>query len=297
MSIQHKLTKWLCVLWLGSVLPCTASTARAQDEDFGEDETPARTDAGDAESESEASESEAKPEGSEKPASEAPTGPGVSVQPYAGIGMAMRSFSRPTSLGLQKLAASAVPGAEVGLTVVAWPEEPFSLGFNLAYQTALGFTVTESPPFALQNHVRARSERVALDIAPTWHFGALNVGVAIGASARVLWPEAHLLMTPGYSLIGPHARLELTARFNERLTVRIAPEGQWIVLIDQDLKATGVSSQGMAVGGEAAVNITVSDHIQVGVNYRESHALISTNRNTQFQDVERYLTLRGTGSF
>ena len=48
MSIQHKLTKWLCVLWLGSVLPCTASTARAQDEDFGEDETPARTDAGDS---------------------------------------------------------------------------------------------------------------------------------------------------------------------------------------------------------------------------------------------------------
>ena len=173
----------------------------------------------------------------------------------------------------------------------------FCRSSSLRTKTALGFTITESPPFALANHVRARSERVALDLAPTWHFGSVNIGVAVGASARVLWPEAHLLMTPGYSLIGPHARLELSARLSERLSFRVAPEAQWIVLIDQDLKATGVSSQGLAVGAEAALNITVSEHIQLGVSFRESHALIATNRNTQFQDVERYLTLRGTGSF
>jgi opacity protein-like surface antigen len=222
----------------------------------------------------------------------------VLIQPYAGIGIAMRSFERPASAGVQKLSASAVPGAEVGLGVTAWPAASFSLGFNLAYQTALGFVIEEQPPFALPNRVHARSERVALEIAPSWRVGtAVRVGVAIGGTMRTLWPEAHMLMTPGYSLIGPHARLELQVRVTDALTLRVAPEGQWITLIDESLRATGVSPQGVAVGGEAGIHYALSSHWQAGVSYRESHASIATNRGSQFQDVERYLTVRGTGSF
>jgi hypothetical protein len=298
MSVKHQppafgVAHGLIALWLGCLLPMSAA---AQDDDLGEDEDKASRSSDESAAQGDADSAEAKPATTE-PASEVESGPSVLIQPYVGFGIAMRSFQRPTSVGIQKLSASAVPGAEVGLGIVAWPAASFSLGFNLAYQTALGFTVVEMPPFALQNRVHARSERVALDIAPTWRLGAVSLGVPIGLSMRTLWPEAHMLMTPGYSLIGPHARIELTVRVSGALTLRIAPEGQWITLIDESLRATGVSPQGVAVGGEASFNYAFSTHWQAGVSYRESHALIATNRDAGFQDVERYLTVRGTGSF
>jgi len=300
MSVTHTIARpGLRTCLLGVCLSfALLAPARAQDDELGDlDDKPA---APSEESESSADDTstdgEAAPEKA-APASEPDAGPAVLVQPYAGIGIAMRSFERPIDVGIQKLSASAVPGVEVGLGVVAWPEASFSLGFNLAYQSALGFTVTESPSFAMPNRVRARSERAALDIAPTWRFGKVSLAVPIGASMRTLWPEVHVLMTPGYSLIGAHARLELSVRAGERLTVRVAPEFQWIAQIDEDLRATGVSSQGAAFGGEATINVALSSQWQLGVNYRESHAAISTTRDTKFKDVERYLTLRGTGSF
>jgi hypothetical protein len=277
-------------------LLCSAR-AHAQDDELGDlDDKPSKADSQAAEGGEADAEAEAAP-GAAEPAAEGDSGPSVSIRPYAGIGIAMRSFERPISGGVQKLAASAVPGAEVGLTVVAWPAASFSLGFNLAYQTALGFTVKESPSFAMQNRTHARSEHVALDVAPTWRKGPLSIGVPIGLSMRTLWPEAHMLQTPGYSLIGPHARLELVLQAGERVSLRVAPEAQWITMIDEALRATGVNSQGVALGGEATLNVTLSDHWQAGVSYRESHALISSASGATFKDTERYLTLRGTGSF
>ncbi|MET0388370.1 MAG: hypothetical protein ABW321_20530 [Polyangiales bacterium] len=233
----------------------------------------------------------------ETPPAQDQVGPTIIVQPYAGVGIATRSFKRPVSTGSQSLAATVTPAAEVGLGVVLWPERSFSLSILLAYQSALGFTVTERPPFAYPNEVGARSERVSLDIGPGWKLGPARLSIPIGASMRTLWPEIHTSLTPGYSLIGPHARIELAVLLGGRVSLRISPEAQWIAHIDQSLRATGVSSQGVALGGDVSAGVVLSKAFSVGLNYRQSHALITTNRGFTFSDVERYFTVRIVGTF
>ncbi|MEY4581042.1 MAG: hypothetical protein RL701_5745 [Pseudomonadota bacterium] len=245
-----------------------------------------------------ATDKEAKPETDAAAVSgEADTGRALVIQPFAGFGIATRSFHRPYMGASQRLEASAVPAAEAGLGITIWPDAELSLQIMFVYQSAIGFTVTESPPFALKNELGARSERVSLDIGPRWRIGTVHVSVPIGASMRTLWPEVHTLMTPGYNLIGPHARIELHVLLADTVYVRIAPEAQWIVQIDDDLWKSGLSSQGMALGGEVAVGAQFAKAWSVGVNYRESHALIATTYDMTFTDVERYVTARLTGAF
>lgn len=230
-------------------------------------------------------------------ATDADDGPSVAITPFAGAGFTTRSYRRPVPFGAQSLDASAVPALEAGLGVTVWPARDFSLVFSLIYQTAIGFTVTERPALALENKVAARSERVALDVAPRWRFGAIRLAIPIGATLRTLWPEIHHSLTPGYSLLGPHARVDLSATIARILTVHITPEVHWITQIDELLLKTGVNSQGVALGGDVAVLLQLSSVWGVGVNYRESHALITTTRGFTFTDVERYMTLRLSGTF
>jgi hypothetical protein len=224
-------------------------------------------------------------------------GPSVVIQPLVGFGISTRSFHRPVMAGEQAMTSSVVPAAEVGLYVLAWPEAKISLAISLVYQSALGFTVSERPPLALMNEVRGRSERVSLDIGPGLRLGMVRVTVPIGATVRTLWPEVHTLMTPGYSLVGPHARIDVSLPLAGPVSLSFGPEVQWIVAIDQLLRESGVNSQGVALGVDVNLSVAVGSHFGLGVHYRESHASISTTRSFTFTDVERYLTLRGTGSF
>lgn len=289
-------------LVLGLVLaPLTA--AGAQDDDLGgldDSDTKSKDQAQDAAEGSENADAEAAPAPAPAPASDAaPVGPRVVIRPYVGGGIATRSFQRPgVPLGVQTLTASAVPAAEVGLDVIAWPKESFSLAFALHYRTALGLKVQESPPFALQNETKARSEEIELSVAPGWALGdSVRLSVPLGAIIRTFWPSVHTLMTPGYSLIGPFARVELNARISGPVVLRLGPEVQWIMLIDRALRDTGVNSQGLAIGAEAALLVELGETWMIGFAYRESHALASTNRGVTFEDVERYWTLRVSGAF
>ena len=237
------------------------------------------------------------PEGA---ANQADQGPSVSIEAFAGVGIATRSVRMPAPTGVLRVAPGVTPSAEVGLRVVAWPQADFSFFVNLVYQSALGFSVTERPPLALPKEVGARSERVALELAPRWRFadGQLEVGVPVGVTVRTLWAEVHMSQTPSFSLVGPHARAELRLRFSELLSLRLAPELQYIMLVDDELTTAGVSSQGVALGAEGSVDAQISQVWSLGVHYRESHALLAAARGSvSFQDVERYLTLRVVGSF
>jgi hypothetical protein len=236
------------------------------------------------------------------PAEEAETGPSVSIQPFVGLGIATRSVRMPamTGTGALKIAPGVTPAFEIGLRVAAWPRADFSFFVNLVYQSALGFSVTERPPIALPKEVGARSERVALEFAPRWRFanGQLELGIPLGATVRTLWAEVHMSQTPSFSLVGPHARAELLLRVSELLSLRVAPELQYIMMVDDDLKTAGVSSQGVALGGDATLEAQISQVWSVRINYRESHALLGATRGSvSFEDVERYLTLRVVGSF
>lgn len=254
-----------------------------------EDGEQAASEAASAEGASAADSAEAEPEDA---------GPAVSIQPSLGFGIATRQLRVPTDVGLTEVAPSVVPAAEVGLRVVTWPQSNFSLAFNLVYQSAVGFTVTEPAPLALDKQVRARSERVAVDVAPHWRRGSMDFGVAVGGTMRTLWPEVHTSQTPGYSLVGPHVRLELNVGLGPMLYLRVSPEAQFIILIDQSLRDAGVSASGVALGGDMGIEARLSSAWSLGVNYHEAHALLGVSRpDLSFADVERYVTLRGAGSF
>ena len=295
-------------LWLG--LAVQGVPVRAQDELDDLDDTSSsrkrdRDDhAGNADSDAAASDddaasADASPPAAAEVAGDVDSGPSVVIEPFAGVGMTMRSFKRPLPMmaGVQTLRASALPAVEAGLRVTAWPKASFALSVNLIYQSAVGYSVAESPPFALQNHVRARSERVALELVPSWAMGAARLAIGVGATVRTLWPEVHTLQTPGYSLVGPHGRIELSLRLGSAVSVRLSPEVHWISRIDDLLLATGVNPQGFAWGGELGIHAVLSSAWGIGLNYRESHAFASTTRSMTFTDVERYLTLRVVGTF
>lgn len=235
-------------------------------------------------------------------ASEAASGPSVVIDAYAGFGIATRSLHMPATMmkGVLSIAPGVTPAAEVGLRVTSHPNAPFSYYVHLVYQSALGFSVTEHPPLALPKEVRARSERVALEFAPRWHLASSNLDIAIplGATVRTLWAEVHTSQTPSFSLVGPHVRFEAVLSVTDMLSLRLSPELHYIIMIDQDLLNAGVGSSGPAIGGDVGADVRLSQMWSLGLNYRESHALLPASRgDIAFRDVERYLTLRATGSF
>lgn len=252
----------------------------------------------DAEAPAASAEEDAAPE--PEAGASADEGPSVSIEPFAGLGISTRSVRMPRATGALEISPGVTPAAEVGLRVVAWPKADFSFFVNLVYQSALGFSVTERPPLALEKEVGARSERVALDIAPRWRFagGKLDLAIPVGATVRTLWAEVHMSQTPSFSLVGPHARAELRVTFNDTLSLRFAPELQYIMMVDDEVVNAGVSSSGVALGGDATVEAQVSQTWSFRLNYRESHAMLGATRGTvSFLDVERYLTLRVVGGF
>jgi hypothetical protein len=85
---------------------------------------------------------------------------------------------------------------------------------------------------------------------------------------------------------------------SDMLSLRLGPDLQYIMMVDKDLTTAGLSSQGVALGGDASLEAQVSEVWSFRVTYRESHALLAAARGTvSFHDVERYLTLRAVGSF
>jgi hypothetical protein len=297
--------EWLARALVLALVLAPLTAARAQDDDLGglDDDSASKNDQ--AQDQGEGAEGEGEHEAEKtaaatSDAAAAEQGPRVSIRPYAGAGISHRTFSRPSPMsGVQKLSASPVPAVEAGLDVIAWPQDAFSLAFALHYRSAIGLVIQESPPFALANETKARSEEIELSIAPGWQLSgdSLRLAVPIGMSMRTLWPNVHTLLTPGYSLIGPHARIELIARMGGPVSLRLGPEVQWIVLIDKSLRDSGVNSQGIAIGGEAALTVDVSKVWAFALAYRESHAIVNTTRGVTFEDVERYLTIRVSGAF
>jgi hypothetical protein len=269
------------------------------DEPSRADDTGATQSDAEASAAGEGADAEAAPQSAAEADSGA-NGPSVVIDAYAGFGIATRSVHMPSTMGALNLAPGVAPAAEVGLRVTSHPNAPLSFYVHLIYQSALGFSVTEHPPLALPKEVRARSERVALEIAPRWHFvsSKLDLAIPLGATIRTLWAEVHTSETPSFSLVGPHVRVEAAFSLGDRVSLKLSPELHYIIMVDQDLKTAGVGSSGPALGGDASVDARLSETWSTGINYRESHAILAPARGSvTFRDVERYLTLRVVGSF
>jgi hypothetical protein len=227
--------------------------------------------------------------------------PAVDVRLSLGGGIGTRAFLRPTTLGAQRLNDVLFPALDVGLAVHVWPQDSFSLGMLLRYQSSVGLEIEEQPLFALSNSLDARAERLEVSVAPTFLLGdspsSVALGFPIGFGMRTFWPEANEFRTPGYSLAGPMLRAELSIPFGDSVGLRLGPELLWAVALDDSLTSQGVGSQAIAIGGELALHFQLGAVLGIELCYRESHAFASTTVTTAlFEDVERFAVARLVGS-
>jgi hypothetical protein len=221
---------------------------------------------------------------------------------HAGMGMGSRSFERPVASGVQRLGGAAFAAADVGLQAEGRLSGRFALGVRLDYHSSLGLSVQEDTLFGLPNEVSVRVQRMAGAVVPSLRFGdasdSLALAVPIGFGARTFWHQLHGLQTPNYTLAGPEMRIELVAPFGDLVTVRVGPELQWLVFVGKAVRREGVSSSGLALGGEVVVTLHLTDVLDIGLSYRESHAFASGEGGAaDFEDVERFGTARVGGTF
>jgi hypothetical protein len=227
-------------------------------------------------------------------------GTDLRAEPFVGFGVGTRSFRRPTAAGGQVMNDLPFPAAEVGMAMRAWPDRPLGLIFLLRYQSSIAFVVEEHPAFALNNRVNVRSDRAELSCGPTLRLGdspkAARLSLPIGVMLRTFWPEVHNLATPRYIMAGPHLRAELRLMLTENLSMRLAPEFQWIMYFGSQLTDNGVGPHGVALGGEAGLRMALGPVFAIDITYRQSNAMANGTHGPTFLDVERFLTARLSGT-
>ena len=223
----------------------------------------------------------------------------MSARAFFGGGFGTRSLRRPLTGGGQRLPEVFFAAADLGIGVRVWPEDAFSLDVLIRYQTSLGLVIEERPLFAFVNKVDVRSEHAEVSVAPRFQLGSsasgTRFGIPIGISMRNFWPVDHHLLTPRYTLVGPHARAELDVALGEAVRVRLGPEIQLFAIVGSDLLDLGVSSPGIALGGEVGLQFRFAEHFAFDLEFRQSWARASTSSEPSFLDTERFLTARLAG--
>lgn len=300
-------TGWcvLCALGLiglGAILH--PPLAAAQDDDLleGDAEGEAGESAEGAATAGDESEAPAEEAGADTEASGGEPEPAndVVARAFFGGGLGMRSIRRPVSGGVQRSGTLFFPAADVGIAVRVFPHGAFTLDVLARYTTSLGLVLKEPVLFALNNEVDVRSEHAEISVAPGWRLGSATtssrVTIPIGAMFRNFWPSDHHLQTPRYTLIGPHARIELQVVLGSLARFRAGPEAQLYGIIGSDLTDLGgVSSPSFALGAEASLEFRLSTTFVLEVEYRQSNAFASSTIGPSFLDVERFATVRLAG--
>jgi hypothetical protein len=251
--------------------------------------------------------------GTEAPSSEASepvTGPPADAAPEgtedeqslfaeisAGMGVATRGVSLPTSGGDRKLATGAFPAVDLGLQGYAPIGKHFRFGGGIRYQTSLGLTAHEQPPGGTEKATTARSHHVELGVMPAYRFTDSKESVVValfaGWAVRGFRPVTPLSL-PAYTLHGPVLRPELRLAFAEgHVTLRLGPELIGLISVSHELRNLGnTSGAGIGIGGEGQLTVELVQGLSMALSYRESHLSVSTAWPELFQDVERFATLQ-----
>ncbi|HKU40268.1 MAG TPA: hypothetical protein VJR89_19040 [Polyangiales bacterium] len=298
--------RWLALLACSWGLLQTPLVAAGQDDELGEDEELGGEESAAEPPEAEASETvaaeEGAPDAAEEPAAatEPDTGRTLTARAVVGAGVGTRSLRRPIASGAsQTLPTSVFPAADISLSARVWPDAAFSLDVLFRYQTSLGLTIQEEPLFALENEVDVRAEHAELSAAPSFRLGesatAARVNVPVGMAVRTFWPAVHQLQTPRYVLWGPLARAELDVPLGKIARLRFGPEAQLFFIAGTDLTDYGVNQTGFALGAEASLELRLTEHFLLELQFRQSNALASSTNDPSFRDVERFFTARWAG--
>jgi hypothetical protein len=205
-------------------------------------------------------------------------------------------IERPILEGTQRIGPGHFPVADIAVRVQAWPEQTFSLGVLLRYQTSLVNTAWEHPPLSPDTEVRVRCHHVELGVAPTWRPAADSgwaFALGLGYAMRVFWPDVHNQQTPRQLLTGPFLRPELWLTGLGPLSLRLGPELLGVLTMDHALRSAVGNARGMALGGQLSVLAELGESYRVELMYRESHVLLVRD----FSDMERFVTAVLTRKF
>lgn len=192
------------------------------------------------------------------------------------------------------------PIAGVGFELDHAFSRAIDLGLLVRYQSSVGAGIVEQRTDGSERPIDFRSHRLELALAPTFELdddGTWALLAAAGYAIRNFRPEAHDVVTPGYSLAGPHLRVELRfSPFERLIRLRVGPEVQGILHVGQELVDRGMASRGLGLGGEAALELALGSYWSLQMAYREIHAWLDSAQTQRFEDVARYITARVSGT-
>jgi hypothetical protein len=230
----------------------------------------------------------------ESPAkSEHETTPEWSARLSGESGVGMRRFELPMDGVVYHTDAGVFPVAGVALEIEHAASASVSIGLLGRYQTSVGLDIIELHTDGSRVPIEVRAHRFEGGLTPTFHFDEERLwALALCAGYGLLGfrPLLHLV-TPAYTLSGPFVRAQLQLPvFTDVLRLRAGPEAQWIVQVGDELKERGMDAMGVALGGEAALDLAIGHHLTVHASYREAWSMIASSQDRSFKDIARFAT-------
>jgi hypothetical protein len=214
-----------------------------------------------------------------------------------GGGGAMRSVRVPTREGGAEVDTGFhVPAFEAALEAQLMLGSQWLLSAEVEYRGVFGAGVTQQQLNGATSEATVTSHSLVAGVAAGYRFGergSPDLRLLLAWTFRGLYPSVDTV--PGGSIQGPLLRPELRLPFaNGLFTLRLAPELILVIVSNATLAfvAPGLEQVGYGFGGEAELDVRLSDAVQLGVEYRESHVSIASGWGNSYLDMERYAMLR-----
>jgi len=222
---------------------------------------------------------------------------GFGFDATAGFGFGARASSVPMEAGPARLSTSPFPAGNLGLGA-GYRGTTVGFGARARYFTSVGLRTKEMRNDGTTRTVDARSQTLQIGLAVNFALSdqlrPTMLELEVGYHFRLFNSELPLAM-PEYTLSGIYARVDLSFPVGSGpLRLAITPEIASVNGITEQLQEMGKVNAGVAVGGEAAIRFDLLEQLRLEVVYRESHAFITSERETDMTDVERYGMLRAT---
>jgi hypothetical protein len=215
--------------------------------------------------------------------------PALHARVSGGFGFGSRSLSWPSSGETWTVDPGLFAAFDVGASFQVAASSACAIGLDLSYQTSVAAQIDENHRGGASEQLGIRSNHLAALLAIALGGRRFTITPAIGYATRGLRPAVHHLLTPSFSLAGPVAQLGARLAISDAFSVRVVPEAQYVFVGDA-LEELGVSSTGMAVGGEVALELAVSAEVSLAISGRMAHAWMSTTSGTSATDTARFAT-------
>jgi hypothetical protein len=211
-----------------------------------------------------------------------------------GTGLGQRFVRLPTRSGEQRLDTGFFPTLDLLLTGEFGVGTHALVGAQAHYQTSVGSTVRSTPPAGVSRETSLRTHHVDLGMTAGLRFSEANTSVS--ARLFVGWAFRGLRSVvdtdiPPYSMHGLVLRPELRVPVaHGAVTFHLAPELFVIAHLTDELRHVGATAAaGLAFGGEVAMDVRLSERVDLTLSYRESRASVSSSWSA-LTDNERFAT-------